>query len=284
VADPDEPRIVFTASSQVDRLRMEVAVLRERVRALEVIARERGERVTDLRTILRMLPAPKEPEEAPVASAEEEPPPEEEAAQAEDETQPVNQGEMPVADEEDLEASEPAVEAHEPPAPSRVLSAFDRSEPVVILPEAPPTDEQEPSEGAFDRSAEMLASARQRSTEALDDAMSMWWPSPATQTELGERPSPWTSSALDEGPVRDDPVQTERAWAQASRAVTPTTHSTPAVEPDPSPPPDPETSGKTDLFTQSTMDESSLDWVDPDFGRPRQRRLRRLFRRNRRPR
>lgn len=59
-SDPGELRIVSAPASHVERLRTEVAVLRERVRALEIIAREREERVQDLRTILRMLPTPSE--------------------------------------------------------------------------------------------------------------------------------------------------------------------------------------------------------------------------------
>jgi hypothetical protein len=318
VADPDEPRIVFTAASQVDRLRMEVAVLRERVRALEVIARERGERVNDLRTILRMLPAHSEPEESPIATAEEEPPPDPEPpAPAEEEPVPFTQDVIAVAEEEGHDAvseevpaevessevasagvessevewaeatlAEPSVEAQQTPAPVRVMSQLDPSEPVIILPDAP-ANVPEPSEGALDRSAEMLESARQRSTELLDDALSMWWPSGGTRTQSEERSSPWASSPSDEPPVHDDPIQTERAWAQASRAVNPAPHSPPEVDPVPSPPPIPQTSEKSDLFTQAAADESSLDWLDPDFERPPthvRRRLGRLFRRNRRPR
>jgi hypothetical protein len=288
VADPDEPRIMFTATSQVDRLRMEVSVLRERVRALEVIARERGERVTDLRTILRMLPAPTEPVESPTVRAEEEEPParEQPLAPAEGEPTPLTQDEIVMAHEEEhASLSEPSAEARETPARSPVITRFDPSEPVVILPDVP-AHEPEPSEGSLDRSAEMLESARQRSTELLDDAMSIWWPSRAARPQSEERPPPWTSSASDEPLIHDDPTQTERAWVQASRAVNPATHSPPEVDPVPSPPPIPEPSEKSDLFTQAAADESSLDWLDPDFEPPPthvRRRLGRLFRRNRRP-
>jgi len=45
------------ATGKVDLLRTEVAVLRERLRAAELIAMEREKRIEDLRLILRMLPA-----------------------------------------------------------------------------------------------------------------------------------------------------------------------------------------------------------------------------------
>ena len=45
------------AAGKVDLLRTEVAVLRERLRAAELIATEREKRIDDLRLILRMLPA-----------------------------------------------------------------------------------------------------------------------------------------------------------------------------------------------------------------------------------
>src|SRR6266511_1929398 len=110
VPDPDEPRIVFSAASQVDRLRTEVAILRERVRALEIIAKEREERVTDLRTILRMLPAPKVADEAAPPRAEEPLPPtldvEEEPLEQEVREQPASE------------------EVREAPAPRRPLVAL----------------------------------------------------------------------------------------------------------------------------------------------------------------
>ena len=46
------------AAGKVDLLRTEVAVLRERLRAAELIAMEREKRIDDLRLILRMLPSP----------------------------------------------------------------------------------------------------------------------------------------------------------------------------------------------------------------------------------
>ena len=46
------------AAGKVDLLRTEVAVLRERLRAAELIALEREKRIDDLRLILRMLPSP----------------------------------------------------------------------------------------------------------------------------------------------------------------------------------------------------------------------------------
>jgi len=45
------------ATGKVDLLRTEVAVLRERLRAAEMIAMEREKRIEDLRLILRMLPS-----------------------------------------------------------------------------------------------------------------------------------------------------------------------------------------------------------------------------------
>lgn len=45
------------ASPELVRLRAEIAILRERVRSAEELARERGQRIDDLRLILRMLPA-----------------------------------------------------------------------------------------------------------------------------------------------------------------------------------------------------------------------------------
>jgi helix-turn-helix protein len=50
----DEP----TEATQLDRLRGEVAVLRERLVATERVARERQERIEDLRLVMRMLPGP----------------------------------------------------------------------------------------------------------------------------------------------------------------------------------------------------------------------------------
>lgn len=46
------------AASKMDLLRTEVAVLRERLRASELIAMEREKRIDDLRLILRLLPSP----------------------------------------------------------------------------------------------------------------------------------------------------------------------------------------------------------------------------------
>jgi hypothetical protein len=51
---PEEP----LGDIRVERLRTEVAVLRERLRAAELIAMEREKRVEDLRLILRLLPPP----------------------------------------------------------------------------------------------------------------------------------------------------------------------------------------------------------------------------------
>jgi hypothetical protein len=57
------PYVVPTADAHleralVERLRLEVAVLRERLRATEAVARERQLRIEDLRLVLRMLPSP----------------------------------------------------------------------------------------------------------------------------------------------------------------------------------------------------------------------------------
>jgi hypothetical protein len=344
VADPDEPRIVFTAASQVDRLRMEVAVLHERVRALEIIARERGERVTDLRTILRMLPAPKEAEEVDLSRAEEAPPaPEEPLVVVEDEGPSRAEDEIVATDTEanevgqellsevvtadvsqDFSEDVPAdvqadattdittdvapdvapdatgdatgdatAEVTSPgpfqrtqvaQAPFRATSPFDAPQPIVILPDEP-SQQPEPSEGGLERSAELLESARQRSAELLEDAMSMWWPSSATRPRPEEPPRP---AATDQGErtERDLATETERSWTQATRAVSPAPPKTSAEESASSPPAMPKPSERSDLFTRGSMDEASLDWLDPDFGRPPghlRRRLGRFFKRNRRP-
>src|SRR5207247_2351131 len=56
---PDLGRVAEepVAASKADLLRTEVAVLRERLRAAELIAMEREKRIDDLRLILRLLPS-----------------------------------------------------------------------------------------------------------------------------------------------------------------------------------------------------------------------------------
>jgi len=276
VPDPDEPRIVFSAASQVDRLRTEVAILRERVRALEIIAKEREERVTDLRTILRMLPAPKVADEAAPPRAEEPLPPtldvEEEPLEQEVREQP--------ASEEVREAPAPRRPsvAGETPSPVRVSSPFDSpaspaasNEPIVILPDVS-SEEPEPPEGALERSAELLETARRRSAELLEDAMALWWPSPAT----GGQPDAAPSAARRPGPPAAKPAS---APAQASTTVSDealagatltgeTVASPPVERAQPPQAPRSEPPSESELFTPLPIDEASFDWLDPDFGRP----------------
>src|SRR6266540_5567729 len=297
VSYPDEPRIVFSADSQADRLLTEVAVLRERVRALEIIAKEREERVIDLRTILRMLPAPKVADEAALPRAEEPLPP------------PLDIEEGPVEEEVREEAtSEEVREAPGPPRPSpagetpppvRVSSPFDSpasraasNEPIVILPDVP-IKEAEPPEGDFERSAELLETARQRSAQLLDDAMSLWWPSPTTRARAGAvlsssgRSSSAASAATT--PPASEPAQataTASDMAAASSTLTDQPSLSPSTErAPPTPAPRPDAPREGDL-TPIPVDEASFDWLDPDFGRPpkHRRRLGRLFRRHPRPR
>ncbi len=276
VPDPDEPRIVFSAASQVDRLRTEVAILRERVRALEIIAKEREERVTDLRTILRMLPAPKVADEAAPPRAEEPLPPtldvEEEPLEQEVREQP--------ASEEVREAPAPRRPsvAGETPSPVRVSAPFDSpaspaasNEPIVILPDVS-SEEPEPPEGALERSAELLETARRRSAELLEDAMALWWPSPAT----GGQPDAAPSAARRPGPPAAKPAS---APAQASTTVSDealagatltgeTVASPPVERAQPPQAPRSEPPSESELFTPLPIDEASFDWLDPDFGRP----------------
>jgi len=277
VSDPDEPRIVFPAASQVDRLRTEVAVLRERVRALEIIAKEREERVTDLRTILRMLPAPKVAVEAVLPRAEERLPP-----TLDTEEEPVEQ-EVPEqpASEEVREAPAPrrASPAAETPPPVRVSSPFDSpaspaasNEPIVIVPDVS-SEEPEPSEGALDRSAKLLETARQRSAELLEDAMALWWPSPATRGQPDAAPS----AARRAGPPAATPPASASAHlsttvsdeALAGATLTDETVASPPVERAQAPPaPRSEPPSESDLFTPLPIDEVSFDWLDPDFSQP----------------
>lgn len=335
VADPDEPGIVFTAASPVDRLRTEVAVLRERVRALEIIAREREERVTDLRTILRMLPAARETEEPPLPQViREEPRPfefeeapqvfeadkepqvpeaevglqvlvaegelqlledegkslfreDEEVASAQDVSEELIVETLGVADADptasQLAEEEPVAPGAASPfdAPVRAaVSPWPSTEPVLILPDAP-NEESGLEEEILEPSAQMLEGARQRSTELLEDAMSLWWPSPASRAQF-EQPAPSSASAPREGPRADPPAggtsagrstgPFEHAWfAAAGEALAPSS----AV---------PE---ETDRFQGNDYDEASFDWLDSKYGRPPRhlrRRLGRFLRRHRRPR
>jgi hypothetical protein len=305
VSDPDEPRIVFTAASQVDRLRTEVAVLRERVRALEIIAREREERVTDLRTVLRMLPAPRETVDAPISPMEE--------SFLADEAGPTSQAEAEQASEAEVEplveasedfvpdgidqeplhdevraamtSPEPAAEPEEAASPLRVTSPFDAPEPIVILPDVPGR-QSEPSEGALERSAEMLETARQRSTELLEDAMSLWWPSPASPTRsqppAASSSTPWES----EQSPRVDVATQSREGSQPTGVVTSATPAVPAPDKGDDAP-DAADPKEGELFTPEPVEEASFEWLDPNFGRPprhQRRRLGRFFRRHRRPR
>ena len=298
VTDPDEPRIVFSASSQIERLRTEVAVLRERVRALEVIAREREERVTDLRTILRMLPPPKEAEQAPPASAKGP-----WAVEAAEEPQGVQAEESPVAQI----APEPShlVEARpdhgvasplEAPSPAGVstATASPPSEPLLVLPDSPASlgEPEEPGLGdgpevpaqamppeqVPGQPSEGLGSPWRGPADLLQDAMSIWWPTPVGKRPVDRASSPespaqseWRDDWMP-GPMTEDPQEPVAEPQQD------------AGDPVESPSRTPEESGS---LAGREVDESSFDWVDPDFGHPprhRRRRLGRFFRRSRRPR
>jgi hypothetical protein len=280
VSDPDEPRIVFTAASQVDRLRTEVAVLRERVRALEIIAREREERVTDLRTILRMLPGAREPVEDSEVVAET-PAPEIETATApaieavpapDQETVPAPEPEPVPAEFEPYDRweddTEPPVEIEE-----EFISDDVEEEPILILPDAPPRSPEQ-SERDLERSEEVLETARQRSGELLDDAMSMWWPSAVSPARSD---SPLQAFA----PLWDSPSAEGVDVAEAPGESSPAVPSSPqgaAGEPSDAAPGEPDA---------GVAQETTLDWPDPNFGRPPRhlrRRLGRFFKRNRRPR
>ena len=288
VTDPDEPRIVFSAASQVDRLRTEVAVLRDRVRALEIIAREREERVSDLRTILRMLPAAGETVQ-PLTQAEEK----------EEEPLPAEVEEAPSPDEA---TDEPLLEAvwegaswitplvptpsEEQPLSERASSPVDApvraasSEPVLILPDAPGREIGDP-EQSLEQSAELLEGARLRSDELLDDAMSLWWPSPGRPGH-DRGPTPLESGAAGRF---DRSGQTAAATVSDERMARQIITETPERAAQPLPrPPVPE---DDDRHSRQPIDDTSFDWLDPNFGRPPRhlrRRLGRFFRRNRRPR
>jgi hypothetical protein len=308
VEDPEEPRIVSAASSQIERLRTEVAVLRERVRALEIIARERGERVSDLRTVLRMLPAPREPvddvsppqfdhtirepaEELPQPPIEEPPqPPIEEPSQLPiEEPAPSPAAELVSPFGAPAWAAPSISSAPLSPsgtAPSARLDLPDSSaqpvEPIVILPDS---SESEPVPSD---------EAPESGDELPEDPMSMWWPTPTGRSRLEDGPDfplsvpdEWRDVASeaarreemsDEVPVPFDPA--------GFRGEPPLGGDSDPVAP--APPTAPETAAYSngESFGEP-YDESSYDWMDADFGRaPRhlRRRLGRFFRRSRRPR
>jgi hypothetical protein len=295
VTDPEEPRIVFSAASQVERLRTEVAVLRERVRALEIIAKEREERVTDLRTILRMLPAPTEPhpEPEPAPEARVEPLEEPEVRVEEEAPQPQaweegpeeEFGYEPLTKEEEEAAVAWSVSAGDEGGGTSPFAAPPATEPLLVLPDAP-GGETVPSEGAFEHSAELLENARLRSDELLEDAMSMWWPSaPAAPRPGSAAPgaSRWGDAEARTGPA----IQTAQSPERVSAAI-----------PLPRPPvpaesderalstAQPTVAPEGGLFARDSLDESSFDWLDPDLGPPPRhlrRRLGRFFRRHRKP-
>jgi hypothetical protein len=311
VTDPDEPRIVFSASSQVERLRTEVAVLRERVRALEIIAREREERVTDLRTILRMLPAPLEPKPEPgpetipeaipqtpeawEASTEVEAPPLEEAWQGGIEEEAPPPGAWEGAPEEELgyeplteEEQEGAVawssSAGEEGAGTSRFTAAPPTEPLLVLPDTP-GGEAEPSEGALEHSAVLLENARQRSDELLEDAMSMWWPAaPAAQraSSAGLAAPSWGEAEIQADVATRTAESRERVSAEIPLPRPPLQAESAAEAPFTVQPAMPPEGG---LFAPS-FDDSSLDWLDPSLDQPPRhlrRRLGRFFRRDRKP-
>jgi hypothetical protein len=65
VGSSDDVVAVDLDAPLVHRLRMEVAVLRARLAAVETIAGERQERIADLRQVLRYLPVPSAPASEP---------------------------------------------------------------------------------------------------------------------------------------------------------------------------------------------------------------------------
>jgi hypothetical protein len=285
VTDPDEPRIVFSAASQVDRLRTEVAVLRERVRALEIIAREREERVSDLRTILRMLPAAGETVQPLTQAATEEPLPVE--VEEEPSSDEVTDEPVPEAVWEGKSWTTPLAPTptEEVPLPERATSPVDApvraasSETVLILPDAPGREIGAP-EQSLEQSAELLEGARQRSAELLDDAMSLWWPSPGRPGH-DRGPTPLESGAAGRFDRPGQAAATVSDEAMARPIITETPQ--PASQPVPRPP----VPEDDDRYSREPVDDTAFDWLDPNFGRPPRhlrRRLGRFFRRNRRPR
>jgi hypothetical protein len=273
-SDPEEPRVVSAPTSHIERLRTEVAVLRERVRALEIIAREREERVEDLRTILRMLPAPGEIDELSPAGADEVSGTEA-LASPEVEKETVEE----VTLEEVFGVEDPGVEAPSRPptqAPGAspyadAASPFDAArapspprsaDPIVVIPEA---IEPVPIPSEDDR---------QRPAELLQGAMSLWWPAPQQRAQ----DEGWSQSPPD---VPDE--WRDAASDLASRQVEQGDEASPRSE---------ETDQQEDgiisnPFPADSYEEAPYEWMDPAFDRTprhRRRRLGRFFRRDRRPR
>jgi hypothetical protein len=162
--------------------------------------------------------------------------------------------------------------------PSTVAPA---TEPLLVLPDSPgPGGELSPSEGAFEHSTELLEHARQRSDELLEDAMSMWWPSAPAAPRSGAAP----------GGPRGAEVET-RADVATQTAETPQRAPAEIPIPRPAVPAErdeeaPLTSPPAGSLFARPLDDSSLDWLDPDLGPPPRhlrRRLGRFFRRHRKP-
>src|SRR5439155_10448230 len=152
---------------------------------------------------------------------------------------------------ESIAPPRPSTAAERPP-PVRVSSPFDApaspaasNEPIVILPDVS-SDEAEPSEGDLERTAELLETARQRSAELLEDAMSLWWPSRTSGAQAESAMSPPERS----GPVatvpasqprRASPAVPDTTTAKATLteepvAPAPTERAQPPPEPRPAPP------------------------------------------------
>jgi hypothetical protein len=264
--------------THIERLRTEVAVLRERVRALEIIAREREERVEDLRTILRMLPAPREIDELSPEGSEEastteaHAPPEVEREMGEEVT--LDQ----VFGVEDLEVEEPSpVPAPERVAPSAAdaTSPFEASraatpppstEPIVVIPEAV---EPVPIESEIESEEE-----RQRPAELLQGAMSLWWPSPQRR-------------AQDEGWSQTPPEVPDEWRVVASDLASRQEEQGEEASPGSDGPDQLEGGAISNPFPADSYEEAPYEWMDPGFDRTprhRKRRLGRFFRRDRRPR
>jgi len=272
-SDLEEPRVVSAApTSHIERLRTEVAVLRERVRALEIIAREREERVDDLRTILRMLPAPREIDELSptgtedVSGSEMHASPELEKETEEEVTLEevfgVEGPEVGAASPQPAQAraARTPADAASPFDASRAASPVPSTEPIVVVPEAtvPVGSEDD----------------RQRPAELLQGAMSLWWPTPQRR-------------AQDEG-WSQSPPEVPDEWRDAasdlaSRQVKQEDEASPGTDE-----PDQQEGGIiSNPFPADSYEEAPYEWMDPAFDRTprhRRRRLGRFFRRDRRPR
>lgn len=314
-SDPDELRIVSAPASHIERLRTEVAVLRERVRALEIIAREREERVEDLRTILRMLPAPREIDEPSTSGADEVsgaevhafPLVEEEVVSEEFVSEEVPHEEVtpeelwpeevvPAVDEElglpfpppaQVPAPAPREEAASPfDAPSRVGASTATASPASAA--GPPRS------GGTGRTAPTAPETEP--IVVLPDAVRT---EPSRSEEAPQRPADLLEGAMSLWWPTQGRAQEEEGWAPSDPDASDewreaASYSARRQEEQWEEPasgsgvPDQQEGGTPGGPSSSdSYDEASYDWMDPSFGRPprhHRRRLGRFFRRHRRPR